>query len=128
MGKNPSRGQQAGHDRTDPDSFFGESTRKQDRRKDHQLCSQVQRALSEAFAADFGDEVLNSLWVVRVEPAPSASRLLVWVAAAPDVHPELVMERLASVSGALRAEVASAITRKRVPHLTFALHLGEGDP
>lgn len=50
------------------------------------------------------------------------------VAAPPDVAPELVIERLGSVSGALRAEVAAAITRKRVPQLLFALHMGEAEP
>ncbi|MDH5674327.1 MAG: ribosome-binding factor A [Myxococcales bacterium] len=125
MPRKHSRGQRAAHDRTDPDLFFGESKRKQNRRKDHQLCGQVQRALSEALGADFGDDVLNQLWVVRVEPAPTASRLLVWVAGPPDVAPDVIIERLGRISGLLRTEVAAAIARKRVPHLLYAIHTGE---
>ncbi|MDD9940874.1 MAG: ribosome-binding factor A [Myxococcales bacterium] len=125
MGKKHSRGRGAGHDRTDADLFFGESTKKQHKRKDYQLCGQVQRALSEALLADFGDEVLNQLWVVQVDPAPTASRLLVWVAGPPGVAADVILERLQRVSGALRTEVAAAIHRKRVPHLLFAIHAGE---
>ena len=126
MHRKHSRGQ-AAHDGTDADSFFGESKRKQNRRKDHQLCGQVQRALSEAFSADFGDDVLNRLWVVRVEPAPTASRLLVWVAGPADLAPDLIIERLSRVAGLLRTEVGAAIARKRVPHLLYAVHLGESE-
>lgn len=128
MTKRSSRGRGAAHDRTDPDVFFGESSRRQRARKDYQLCGQVQRALGEALAADFDDEVLNQLWVVRVEPAPTVSRLLVWVAGPPDVSPDEMIERLSRVAGALRVEVGAAIHRKRVPQLRFAVHLPELAP
>lgn len=125
MPKRPSRGRSAAHDRSDPDLFFGESKRKRDRRKEQQLCAQVQRALGEALGADFEDDVLNTLWVMRVEPAPTVSRLRVWVAGPPDIAPDVVMARLSRVAGILRAEVAAAIARKRVPYLLYAVHTGD---
>ena len=125
MTRRHSRGRGPAHDRTDPDLFFGRSRSKQSSRKDDQLCSQVQQALSEALAADFDDELLNSLWVVDVVPAPTAARLLVWVAGPPGVEAQLILERLHRASGALRAEVGAAIHRKLVPSLQFAVHAGD---
>lgn len=121
MTRRDSRGGRPAHDDSDPDRFFGEARSRQSRRKDFQLCGQVQRALSVALAADFQDEVLNELSVVRVEPAPTASRLMVWVAGPPGSSPALIMERLGQVMARLRAEVADAIHRKQVPTLCFAL-------
>jgi ribosome-binding factor A len=125
MTRRHSRGRGAAHDSADPDLFFGTSRNKQRSRKDDQLCSQIQQALSEALAADFGDELLNSLWVVDVVPAPTAARVLVWVTGPPGVPAQLILERLQRVSGALRTEVGAAIHRKLVPHLEFAIHVGE---
>ncbi len=125
MTRRHSRGRVAAHDGTDPDLFFGRSRNKQSSRKDDQLCSQVRRALGEALAADFGDELLNSLWVVDVLPAPTAARLLVWVAGPPGADAQLILERVQRVAGALRTEVGAAIHRKLVPQLQFAVHVGE---
>jgi ribosome-binding factor A len=111
----------AAHDDTDPDSFFGESRSKQSRRKDRQLCGQVQRAVSSALSSSFDDEVLTDLWVVKVEPAPTVSRLMIWVAGPQGSSAELILARLLGVAGALRAEVAQAICRKQVPTLSFAI-------
>jgi ribosome-binding factor A len=116
-----SRGRGAAHEDTDPDSYFSESRSKRTRRKDRQLCGQVQRAISAALYANFEDEVLNELWVVKVEPAPAVSHLMIWVAGPRGSSPELIMTRLLRVSAALRAEVAAAICRKQVPTLSFAI-------
>jgi ribosome-binding factor A len=91
-------------------------------RKARQLCSQVAETLSYVFAEQHGDDVLQSLSVLDVEPAPDASRLLVTVWAqlpSEDVSPERVMESLTRASGRLRTEVASAITRRRAPTLVY---------
>ena len=127
-----SRGRDAAHDDDDDDdmdadSFFSESHGKQIRRKDRQLCGQVQRAVGSALGANFDDEVLNELWVVKVEPAPNVSRLMIWVAGPRGSSAELILARLLGVSGALRAEVAAAICRKQVPTLSFAICDGEGE-
>jgi ribosome-binding factor A len=122
-----SRGRDAAHDDTDPDSFFGESRSKQTRRKDRQLCGQVQRAVSSALGANFDDDVLNELWVVKVEPAPTVSRLMIWVAGPEGSSAELILARLLGVAGALRAEVAATICRKQVPTLSFAICDGQDE-
>ena len=119
-----SRGRGAAQDGTDPDFFFGDSRRKQGRRKDFQLCGQVQRAIADALG-ELGDEVLGSLWVARVEPAPTASQFMVWVAMGDDVRHGLradaILARIARVEGFLRAEVAAATRRKQVPTLPYAV-------
>jgi len=90
-----------------------------------QLCHQISQTLDEVFA-DCRDDVLRSLHVVAVQPAPDASRLLVTVvpdggfsAEGPD--PAAIVGQLARASGHLRAEVANAITRKRTPLLSYRL-------
>lgn len=65
--------------------------------------------------------------VVKVEPAPNVSRLLVWVAGPAGSSVEMILARLSAVSGALRAEVAAAIQRKQVPHLSFSVCDAEGE-
>ena len=137
-----SRGRRAAPDGSDPELFFfasetdsdsdsdSYSERRRHRRKDAQLCAQVQRAIDDALACELDDELLAGLWVVRVEPAPDVSLLRVWLARGPDRAPfdvDDVLARLAAAHGVLRAEVAAAIHRKRVPALTFALE-PEGEP
>jgi len=125
MSSRNSRGRRASHESVDPDVFFEESARKSSRRKDFQLCAQVQEAIASALAAELEDPLLRELWVVRVEPSPTASQLLVWVAlprgARTLADAETVLARLSKVEGLLRAEVASAIHRKRVPTLRYAV-------
>ena len=72
------------------------------------------------------DAALRAVQVVRVEPAPDASRLRI-VVTVPDAardrsaddspSPEEIDGALARVAGLLRAEVAAAITRRRTPEL-----------
>jgi ribosome-binding factor A len=100
------------------DSFFGTTADRKLERKERQLCRQVQEAVSEALAG-IEDDVLLDIWVSAVEPAPDAGRLAIVVEAPSRVSPDEVLARLDKFSGFLRAEVASAITRKRVPTLTF---------
>ncbi len=82
------------------------------------LCGQVARAISLALAGEFDDEVLLSLTVVSVDPAPNASRLLVTVTAESG-DPDLILARLNGVRGILRAGVAATVCRKRAPELSF---------
>ena len=121
MTSRDSRGRRHAHDDTDPSTYFSSDRSRKSLRKDRQLCGQVQRALSSALGADFDDEVLQELWVVKVEPAPTVSRLMVWVAGPRGADAELILARLSGVAKALRAEVAQAIHRKQVPVLSFAI-------
>jgi ribosome-binding factor A len=104
-----------------------------DQRKIRQLCRQVQQQLELALGGDFDDPALALLWVVDVQPEPGGAALLVTVVAPDDAELEPIRSSLESARGRLRSEVASAITRKRTPHLRFAviperaLLLGGGD-
>ena len=91
-------------------------------RKTLQLCKQVQQTLEYVLTGESGDDTLRGLYVAAVDPAPDASRLLVTVTpqdrtAAFDAA--AVLEKLAYAQPRLRSEVAGAISRRKVPDLTF---------
>jgi ribosome-binding factor A len=90
-------------------------------RKTLQLCGQVRRALMLALAGECADDLLRDLFVESVEPMGSASQLLVRVSvpSSAEAPVALVLGRLNGRAGALRALVAQAICRKRVPSLSF---------
>lgn len=99
-------------------------------RKAKQLSRQVLETLDLVLSGDCRDELLQSLHVVSVVPAPNSSRLLVTVFA--DLPSELfdqqeILERVDDQMGRLRAEVAASINRKRVPSLVFHI-LGRSAP
>ena len=88
-------------------------------RKALQLCRQVERTLTYVLS-DLNDDVLAGLMVQSVQPAPNASRLLVTVCPMDTTaDPVKVLTHLHSAAGRLRAEIGSAIHRKRVPELMF---------
>ncbi|MBI4951184.1 MAG: ribosome-binding factor A [Myxococcales bacterium] len=129
MSRDRSRGRRDLGPVTDADSFFGggEEAAGRSARKERMLCRQVQEAVSDALAA-LDDDVLLDLWVVAVRAAPMGGPLVVVVSGARHAHPDEVLARLGRVAGYLRAEVASAITRKRVPMLAFELAPGDEVP
>ena len=93
-------------------------------RKSLQLCEQVAQTLSLVLASECDDAVLRDLLVSEVVPAPDASHLLVTLRLAPSAEAwsaAEVLERLERQSTRLRAEIASAIHRRRVPQLTYRL-------
>tara|TARA_R110002072_G_scaffold120757_3_gene254102 strand:- start:3937 stop:4416 length:480 start_codon:yes stop_codon:yes gene_type:complete len=115
-------------DGVDPRRFFkSHSDRNKRDRKTQQLCQQVEQTLSLVLSGEFSDELLQSLIVESVIPAPNASQLVVTVSAASShedgrvmsLDPSVVLERLDRVTGRLRSEVAASITRKRAPSLKF---------
>jgi len=77
------------------------------------LCRQVGDALVLALSGE-------DLALEAVEPAPSASRLLVTVVSR---DPRAAFERLAALHARLRADVATAIRRRRVPQLAFRVRM-----
>jgi ribosome-binding factor A len=116
-------------DGIDPREFFRSGgSRKKSGRKTLQLCSQVRDALSYLLAGDGNDDLLALFDVADVRPAPDESQLLVIVrpAVQPDrmIDPSEVGDRLRAASVRLRAGVAQAITRKRVPKLLFQVDVG----
>jgi len=91
-------------------------------RKTLQLCRQVEQTLHLVLSGECPDEVIQSLLVESVTPAPNASQLLVSVRQAASDEPvstSEILARLAEFEGPLRFAVASAITRKRAPKLLF---------
>jgi ribosome-binding factor A len=109
-------------DGMDPREFARKPRPQKGDRKVLQLCSQVAETLSLVLSGECSDELLQNLQVVAVAPAPNASQLLVTVRLADEVETvdsAEISERLASIAGKLRCEVASAITRKQAPKLVF---------
>ena len=111
------------------DSLFGSAADRKLERKERQLCRQVQEAVSEALAS-IDDDVLLDIWVCSVEPAPDAGRLAILMQAPSRISPDEVLARLEKIAPFLRSEVAGAISRKRVPTLTFRVLVAdtEGEP
>lgn len=102
--------------------------------KTSMLCRQVYRALSLAFGGEIADPMLAQLTVLDVQSLDGASHLLVRVAVPNDVrltstddhnahaHASTlaeIVDRLARARPAIRSIIASSITRKRVPELSF---------
>jgi hypothetical protein len=96
-------------------------------RKARQLCAHVAETLGDVLAGQSGDDVLRSLYVVSVVPAPNVGRLLVTVAPLPgasaDLDPARVIAQLQHASARLRCAVAAAITRRRAPVLDYRFAL-----
>ena len=77
---------------------------------------------------DCDDELMQSLMVDNVQPAPDSSRMVVTIIA--DMPPEefdrnQIQLHLKEQTGRLRAEVGRSISRKRVPNLSFSVLLKE---
>jgi ribosome-binding factor A len=90
-------------------------------RKMQQLYQQVRRSLSLALVGECDDDLLREVYVESVMPMGSGSQLLVRVVmlASLGVSSWEVLGRLNDRSIRLRAIVARAICRKRVPGLSF---------
>ena len=106
-------------DLIDPKLLFRPSPQRRDDRSTRRLCGQVRESLMYALAGSCRDEVLQSLYVAEVEPAPDASRLAVTLEVAEAALADAARTRLALVAGMLRAEVAASIHRRRTPELVF---------
>lgn len=96
------------------------------------LCSQVGKAIHLALAGDCGDERLQALEVLRVEPYPNASRLRV-VLRPPDGTPAsdypALHAKLLAVQHLMTHAVATGTHRKRTPTLLFIIadHTDDGE-
>jgi ribosome-binding factor A len=111
-------------DGTDPREFARKGRPRKGDRKVRQLCRQVAETLNLVLSGECGDELLQSLQVLTVDPAPDASQLVVTVHAdnpGEVFDPGEISARLAKIMGKLRCEVAAAITRKRAPKLLFRI-------
>jgi ribosome-binding factor A len=109
----------------DEDPFAKDSRRWVRNRKTAQLCSQAQRALAGAIESELDDPRLRDLVLAEVRPHPDASNLLVIVSAPVGSDLGAAEERLRHAGGHLRELLGRAISRKRVPMLSFVV-LPEG--
>jgi ribosome-binding factor A len=78
--------------------------------------------LAIVLSGECGDDRLRDLLVESVQPAPDSTRLLVAVYPGPAFaagDTESVLRALYGATGMLRAQIARAIHRKRVPELLF---------
>ena len=90
-------------------------------RKTLQLCAAAERALS-LFLSGCADDGLMELSVESVIPAPDSGHLLAtFRRGAGGPADEEILERLARLRGAMRTEVAAAVSRRRAPELIFRL-------
>ena len=96
-------------------------------RKTRQFCRQVQRALNLALAERATGDVECDLFAEDVSPAPDCGHLLVHVAIGGARSISEALQAIRSDTPRLRAEVASAIARKRAPLLCFVPVSWEGD-
>ena len=115
-------------DGVDPRYYFATSRRAaRDHRKAFQLCRQVMDTLHFVLHGDGEDDVLSSLLVMQVLPAPDTARLLVVVQSdlpPEQVRPDEIIALLDSQVGRLRTEIASSINRKKTPQLIFQFWMG----
>lgn len=117
-------GQPGPDDGLDPRDFFRSERQRRENRKDLQVCRQVFETLNYVLSGESHDDVLRSLLVNSVAPAPDASRLLVTVEPLDrDVEPVVILQKLKQATGRLRTEVARSISRRKVPELTFQIAL-----
>src|SRR4051794_40016786 len=94
-------------------------------RKTLQLCAAAERAL-EMFLSGAMDE----LTVESVVPAPDSSHLMVTLRRADNAGPtdEELLERLSRLRGAMRSEVAAAVSRRKAPELSVRLLPADASP
>lgn len=86
--------------------------------KDDQICTAAAETLALALAT-LDDEAWLDVELVSVAPAPDASRLAVTLKLPDAADPAVYVEKIERVGGYLRAELASALERRRVPLLSF---------
>jgi ribosome-binding factor A len=85
------------------------------------LCAQVQRVISQWLAFESPDELMQSLFVEAVEPAPDARCLRVTVSVPPgmDVAKADVLAGLLAAKPDLKRELARVLNRRKNPDFNF---------
>lgn len=92
-------------------------------RKTLQLCNQIFETLEQVFAEQ-QNELLQGLHVVSVVPAPDDTNVLVTVSPGPGISLEeaaSLIDHLQAAGKDLRQEVAAAITRRKVPAISWRI-------
>ena len=114
-------GQMNEDDGLDPRKFFDKSITRKNDRKSRQLCAQTAETLNIILGGELQDDALFGLTVQEVEQS-NHNQLKVKIVIQEGTnasHAHLILGRLYQLTGRFRREVASAISRKRVPELSF---------
>lgn len=90
-------------------------------RKQAQLCAQVARVVRQVVDFELDDDTLDDVSVLDVEPELGAKRVLVIVDNHGDLDDDVVERALIEARPILRLALARALSRKRVPELSFAV-------
>ncbi len=89
--------------------------------KDLQVCRQVYDVLALALA-EIDDPLIDDLILARVMPAPNAGRVqVILVPGHAEIDEGEALARIAEFADELREEVASEVSRSRVPELVFRI-------
>jgi ribosome-binding factor A len=107
--------------------YFDDEPRAKPDRRTQRLCGEVARVLGFALSWECEDDMLSSLEVLSVEPAPDAGRLRVTVRPGAGVDPKEALARLRGATRFLRQKVAERIQRRRAPELVFEIRPEEDD-
>lgn len=94
------------------------------RRKDRQLCREVQRVLNLVFAGEVSDPLLQDLYIESVEGGEQGLPLYIYIQdtqAMDDERRNALLESLHKIQGYLRCAIAQSVNRKKVPALQFRL-------
>ena len=105
----------------DDDPFLRDARRRLNERKTAQLLAQAETALAWTIENELDDADLFGLIVAEVRPCPDASHLLVIATAPQGSDLRLLEQKLRRADGKIRETLGRAISRKRVPMLSFAV-------
>lgn len=108
------------------DACNADTRRRVRERKTAQLCAQAQRALGSVIHNELLDADLGGLAVLDVRPHPDAGRLLVVLSGQQGCEFERAKQVLEGACGRLRQALGRAVSRKKVPLLSFAIIPEEG--
>lgn len=105
-------------DGVDPREFVKRTQKRNGEKRHRQLCAQVRRCLDLVVPEILLRSRVDVCEILSVDPAPDASRLVVVVGVEVD-RLDIARQTLAASKGALRAQVAQAVHRKKAPDLCF---------
>ena len=108
-------------DGVDPRNYFKTKRNRKENRKTHQLCQQVARTVNLCLN-DCDDLIVQSMFLVAVQPAPDSSCLLLHLECdVEDFDFEAALLAIRQQTARLQFEISRSIHRKRVPNLTFSV-------
>lgn len=102
----------------DPDIYFSDRQDPTQQRKTDQLRVAIRRALTAALDCDVDDPLLEDLHVQDVLAEPGGVFVAVFSTSKPE-RIDLLQARLREAAPVFRSALATGLTRKRLPQVTF---------